>query len=320
MTVLRAQGLSRRFPVRAGRLAARRWLHAVNGVTLEMRQKETLAIVGESGSGKSTLGRLLALIEQPDAGTLEIAGERATPENRARMRPLVQMVFQNPHACLNPRKTLEDILDEPLRINTPLGRAARDLEIDAMLERVGLSPKYRRRYPHMFSGGQRQRIAIARAMMLKPRLVIADEPTSALDVSIQAQIINLFRELEARHETSFLFISHDLGVVRHVARRVAVMYLGTIVEEAPTETLFQSPRHPYTRALLSTHPTLGGEWRRIPLTGEPPSPLEHTDGCPFRQRCPLADARCANEAPVLLPQDGDASHLAACHLQGTGGA
>jgi dipeptide transport system ATP-binding protein len=316
---LRAQGIHRRFDVRPGLFAARRWLHAVNGVSLEVQQGETLAIVGESGSGKSTLGRLLALIDRPDAGTLDIAGERVTPESAPRMRSRVQMVFQNPHASLNPRKTLEAILDEPLRINTTLNRAARAAAIAAMLEQVGLPPECRRRYPHMFSGGQRQRIAIARAMMLKPRLVIADEPTSALDVSIQAQIINLFRELEARHDTSFIFISHDLGVVRHVARRVAVMYLGTIVEEAPTETLFSAPGHPYARALLAAHPDLGGEWNRnrIRLTGEPPSPLEHADGCPFRQRCPLADTRCAAESPALLPQEGDASHLVACHFQRT---
>jgi dipeptide transport system ATP-binding protein len=226
------------------------------------------------------------------------------------------MVFQNPHASLNPRKTLEAILDEPLRINAALNRAERDVEIDAMLEQVGLSPECRRRYPHMLSGGQRQRVAIARAMMLKPRLVIADEPTSALDVSVQAQIINLFRDLEARRDTSFIFISHDLGVVRHVAQRTAVMYLGTIVEEAPTETLFSAPRHPYARALLAARPSLGGEWSRVRLVGEPPSPLDRADGCPFRQRCPLTSTRCANEIPALLPAENDASHLSACHFQG----
>jgi dipeptide transport system ATP-binding protein len=310
-----ARGLCRRFAVRPGLFAARRWLHAVNGVNLCLAQGETLAIVGESGSGKSTLGRLLALIDRPDAGTLDIDGERATPANKKRMRPLVQMVFQNPHASLNPRKTLEDILDEPLRINTPLERAARHAEITAMLERVGLPPEYRRRYPHMFSGGQRQRIAIARAMMTKPRLVVADEPTSALDVSIQAQIINLFQALEARHDTSFVFISHDLGVVRHVARRVAVMYLGTIVEEAPTKTLFTTPGHPYTRALLAAHPILDLPGNRnFRLKGEPPSPLEIPQGCPFRQRCPQSAPRCAESPPALLPQDTAGEHLVACHL------
>jgi dipeptide transport system ATP-binding protein len=308
------ENLGRSFFLRQGLLGSRCRLRAVNGVSLALKQGETLAIVGESGCGKSTLGRLLALIDTPNEGWINIAGERVLPGNLKRLRPMVQMVFQNPYASLNPRKTLGSILEEPLCIHTRLNRAARQQRVAEMLEQVGLHSEYRRRYPHMFSGGQRQRIAIARAMMLAPRLVIADEPTSALDVSIQAQIINLFRELQSRHGASFIFISHDLGVVRHVAQHIAVMYLGMIVEQAPVEILFKNPLHPYTRALLAAHPALGDRWKTpVRLQGEPPSPLEITTGCPFLKRCPLANSRCALEAPSLRPRDECGVHKLACH-------
>jgi dipeptide transport system ATP-binding protein len=311
--VLLAQGLTRQFQVRRSWLGKPRILNALNGVSLSLRAGKTLAVVGESGCGKSTLARILAMVDRPTSGNIEIAGELVGSASPGRLRALVQMVFQNPYASLNPRKTVSSILAEPLLINTDFGRAERQRLIAEMLAQVGLHPEHGSRYPHMFSGGQRQRIAIARAMILKPPVVIADEPTSALDVSIQAQILNLFAQLQACHGTSFLFVSHDLAAVRHVADEVMVMYLGMIVEKAPPSVLFSTPKHPYTQSLLSATPSLRqgiGRVPRIRLHGELPSPLDIPSGCLFHQRCPIADEACAKVRPVTSRLH---EHEVACH-------
>lgn len=260
--VLVARELVRRYPVGRRWFGRQQWLPALNGVSLSLEAGRTLAVVGESGSGKSTLARLLALVDDADGGSLEIAGTPVNDATRRQLRPRVQMVFQNPYGSLNPRQSIGAVLEEPLILHTDLGRAQRRHRVADMLEQVGLRPEFAARYPHMFSGGQRQRVAIARAMILQPQVVIADEPTSALDVSIQAQILNLFTELQKRHGTSFVFISHDLSVVRHIADEVMVMYRGSVVEQAPAARLFDSPQHSYTQALLAATPTLVGQRRR----------------------------------------------------------
>jgi len=304
-----------------------RVLRAVDGVSFSIAKGTTLAVVGESGSGKSTLGRMVALIEKPDAGGLLIGGidalAKRNAEERRLLRRSVQMVFQNPYGSLNPRARIGAALAEPLEINTDLGRAEIAERVRAMLIRVGLVPEHARRYPHMFSGGQRQRIAIARALMLHPALIVADEPVSALDASVQAQILNLLGDLQAELGLSYLFISHDLGVVRHVADALLVLYLGRSVEAGPAETIFTAPRHPYTRALIAAS---GGGGPAL-LRGELPSPLDVPEGCAFRTRCPFAVDRCRAETPLLRPVDG---RMVACHeaenlpcplpLAGEGGA
>jgi dipeptide transport system ATP-binding protein len=271
--------------------------------------------VGESGCGKSTLARQLTMIEPTTSGRLEIEGEQVTGADRAKiaaMRRRVQMVFQNPFASLNPRKTVEETLGEPLAINTPMSAAERAERIAQMMRTVGLRPEHAKRYPHMFSGGQRQRIAIARAMILDPRIVVADEPVSALDVSIQAQILNLFMDLQEQFKTSYVFISHNLAVVEHIADEVLVMYLGGVAELGDKKTIFANPRHPYTRSLMSATPAIFESDRRIriKLQGELPSPLNLPSGCTFHQRCPYAVERCRNEEPRLREVDG---RLVSCH-------
>jgi dipeptide transport system ATP-binding protein len=285
-------------------------------VSFTLDAKRTLAVVGESGCGKSTLARQLVMIERPTRGTLAIDGSNvahADAATRAALRPRVQMVFQNPQASLNPRQSIATTLAEPLKLNTTLGDAERRDRIGAMAVRVGLRPEHLARFPHMFSGGQRQRIAIARAMMLRPAIIVADEPTSALDVSIQAQILNLFMDLQDEYGTSFVFISHNLAVVEHVAHKVLVMYFGRVVESGDKEKIFAQPLHPYTQALMSATPALRMSERRqrIVIHGEPPSPLEPPPGCAFASRCPRAEARCRSEAP-LLRDIGD--RQVACHL------
>jgi len=281
-------------------------VRALDGVTFALRAGATLAVVGESGCGKSTLARQVTMIERPTAGTLSLDGAdvaHADAAERKRLRPLVQMVFQNPYASLNPRKKVGTLLEEPLAINTPLPPSERRAAAQAMLARVGLRPEHYGRYPHMFSGGQRQRIAVARALMLHPRLVVADEPVSALDVSIQAQVLNLLMELQAELDIAYLFISHNLQVVRHIADDVLVMYLGKVVEHGPKAAVFAQPAHPYTRALLASTPSLAARRRlpRTPLAGELPSPINPPSGCAFHKRCPFAIARCAVEVPALRP-------------------
>jgi len=294
-------------------------LHAVGGVSFTLQPGRTLAVVGESGCGKSTLARMVSLVELPTGGSLRLGGTdaaQATPEQRKALRRSVQMVFQNPYASLNPRKKIGAILEAPLEINTALDAAERAAKARAILAKVGLRPEHYDRYPHMFSGGQRQRIAIARALMLEPALVVADEPVSALDVSIQAQVLNLLADLQQELGLAYLFISHDLGVVRHIAHDVMVMYLGLAVEQGDKKTIFARPLHPYTRALLASTPGLVGlaaghpAVPRTVLKGELPSPLAPPAGCVFSTRCPHATDRCRAERPVLRLID---TRQVACH-------
>ena len=256
-TVLQAHELTRHYSVSRGLFKPAALVQALNGVSFSLEAGKTLAVVGESGCGKSTLARALTLIEEPSAGSLQIAGREvagASKAERKQLRRDVQMVFQNPYASLNPRQKIGDQLAEPLLINTDLSRAERREKVQAMMQQVGLRPEHHQRYPHMFSGGQRQRIALARAMMLQPRVLVADEPTSALDVTVKAQIIGLLKKLQAEMGLSMLFISHDLSTVKSLTDSVVVMYRGRVVEEAPTERIFSNPQHPYTRALLDAVP------------------------------------------------------------------
>jgi len=332
--LLAARALSRHYAVSRGMFQPKGTLRALDGVSLTLRDRETLAVVGESGCGKSTLARAVTMIERPTSGALEIGGTDVIGADGAtlrRMRPVVQMVFQNPYASLNPRKKIGALLEEPLAINTDLEAAARCEAAHAMMTKVGLRPEHYHRYPHMFSGGQRQRIAVARALMLHPRLVVADEPLSALDVSIQAQVLNLFMDLQHDLGIAYLFISHNLQVVRHIADAVLVMYLGKIVEEGPKGEIFRRPAHPYTRALLAStpmldprsHGTAGDAFtrstgtpsrtsRRAPflVRGELPSPLSPPGGCAFHTRCPHVVERCRTEVPALEPLG---SVRVACH-------
>jgi dipeptide transport system ATP-binding protein len=313
--LLEAQGLTRHYRVSRGFLRGHATVRALDGVSFALQARHTLAVVGESGCGKSTLARQLTLIEPASAGALRIEGidvAQADKATQRAMRPRVQMVFQNPYASLNPRQTIRSTLAEPLKLNTTFTRAERDERIEAIATRVGLRPEHLARFPHMFSGGQRQRVAIARAMILQPRVVVADEPVSALDVSIQAQILNLFMDLQDEFGTGFVFISHNLAVVEHVAHEVLVMYLGRVVERGEKTKLFAQPLHPYTQALMSATPALRAADRRlrIPIVGEPPSLLAPPAGCAFRSRCSMAIARCADEVPTLREVDGRA---VACH-------
>ncbi|WP_460448553.1 dipeptide ABC transporter ATP-binding protein [Alsobacter sp. SYSU BS001988] len=282
---------------------------ALSGVSFDLASGKTLAVVGESGSGKSTLARLVTMIEEPTAGTLKINGVdmvAATAADRKRLRSEVQIVFQNPYGSLNPRQTIGAALEEPLLVNTTMPAAQRRQAARDMMARVGLRPEYVERYPHMFSGGQRQRIAIARALMLRPKILVLDEPVSALDVSIRAQVLNLLAELQNEFQLAYLFISHDLSVVRHIADDIMVIYLGHAVEVGSREAIFSAPQHPYTRALLSATPVAepGAKKERIVLQGELPSPFNPPSGCPFNPRCPLAFAPCPVEMPPLEQKHG----------------
>jgi dipeptide transport system ATP-binding protein len=304
--VLEARALARHYTVSLGLFRPKGLVRALDGVSFSVEEGGTLAVVGESGCGKSTLARSVTMIEKPTSGELRIAGEdvvSASPPTLKRLRPLVQMVFQNPYASLNPRKKVGALLEEPLAIRAKLDAAGRRDAARAMMARVGLKPEHYGRYPHMFSGGQRQRIAVARALMLHPRLVVADEPVSALDVSIQAQVLNLLMNLQEELGIAYLFISHNLQVVRHIADAVLVMYLGKIVEYGAKDEIFGRPAHPYTRALLASTPTLDARTRRErkALKGELPSPLNPPNGCAFHTRCPYAIERCRVEVPPLEP-------------------
>ena len=314
--VMRADGLARHYRVGRGLFQQPAVIKALDGVSFALLAGRTLAVVGESGCGKSTLARQLTLIEPPTAGALFIDGDDAAMADAARLarlRKRVQMVFQNPYASLNPRKTITAALEEPLVINTKLTRHERRERVQAMLQQVGLRPEHAARYPHMFSGGQRQRVAVARAMMLGPAIVVADEPTSALDVSIQAQVLNLFMDLQQANGTAYVFISHNLAVVEHVAHDVMVMYFGAAVEQGPKAAVLSNPLHPYTRALLGAVPALKAADRkpRIPLVGEMPSPLAPPAGCTFHTRCPLVQARCHVEVPSMRDVAG---RRVACHF------
>jgi len=315
-TLLEASDIKRHYHVGGGLLGPVRELKAVDGVSFSLAHGRTLAVVGESGCGKSTLARMVTMIEPPTSGSLKIEGAEVTVADAAtlhRLRPVVQMVFQNPYGSLNPRKKVGAILEEPLIINTGLDARARQAAGRDMMAKVGLRPEHYGRYPHMFSGGQRQRIAIARALMLHPKIVVADEPVSALDVSIRAQVLNLLMDLQDELKLAYLFISHDLSVVRHIADEVMVMYLGRPAEQGDKATIFDRPRHPYTKALLASTPSVDPKARsqRMTVRGELPSPINPPSGCAFHRRCPYAAPECADKRPELRRVDG---RLVACHF------
>ncbi|MFF7993898.1 ABC transporter ATP-binding protein [Kitasatospora xanthocidica] len=313
--LLETRGLVKRFPVRHGltrRLAGH--VTAVDGVSLHLAAGETLGLVGESGCGKSTLARLLTRLEPPTSGSIRFAGRDLADLDERGLRPVrreLQMVFQDPFSSLNPRQTVRRILTSPFAYQG----SEPDEPVERLLERVGLGAEHADRHPHEFSGGQAQRIGIARALALRPKLVVCDEPVSALDVSVQAQILNLLKDLQDEYGLAYLFIAHDLGAVRQISTRIAVMYLGAVVETADRDTLFGAPAHPYTRALLSAvplpDPDAEHDRERIVLHGDPPSPLDPPSGCRFRTRCPIAADRCAAERPVL--REIAPGHEVACH-------
>ena len=313
--LLEARQLARHYQVTQGWLKPKATVRALDGVSFTLYPGKTLAVVGESGCGKSTLARQVTMIEAPSGGELWMGGVNiadADTAARKRIRPLVQMVFQNPYASLNPRKKVGAMLEEPLVINTVLNAAERTAKARAMMTQVGLRPEHYARYPHMFSGGQRQRIAIARALMLDPRVIVADEPVSALDVSIQAQVLNLLMDIQDASGVAYLFISHNLSVVEHIADEVLVMYLGKTVEHGSKPQIFGRPLHPYTRALLASTPRINPAQRqqKILLRGELPSPLAPPPGCAFSNRCPHALQHCREAIPALQSADG---RLVACH-------
>ena len=316
VVVLESRALAKHYTVSTGFLKPKALARALDGVSFTLQAGRTLAVVGESGCGKSTLARQLTMIEAPTSGALLLAGADVTHADaalRKQLRQQVQMVFQNPFASLNPRKKIGHALEEPLAINTDLSKAARGEKARAMMARVGLRPEHDARYPHMFSGGQRQRIAIARALMLQPKIIVLDEPVSALDVSIQAQVLNLLMDLQDETQVAYVFISHNLAVVELIADAVLVMYLGKVVERAPKTLMFAAPRHPYTQALLASTPRIDARVRQQHqvLSGELPSPLAPPPGCAFHKRCPHAVARCAVEVP--MPEDAGGGQFVACH-------
>lgn len=321
--ILQVEGLTKHFPVRGGLFRRQvSSVHAVDGVSFTLSAGETLSIVGESGCGKSTLGRCVARLLEPTAGTVRFKGHDITHLSRRALRPVrrgIQMVFQDPYASLNPRMTIRDMLAEPLRIHGVDSRRNVRRRVDELLAQVGLRPEHGNRFPHEFSGGQRQRIGIARALTLNPQLLVLDEPVSSLDVSIQAQIVNLLEELKNEFGLAYLFITHDLSVARHIADRVAVMYLGELVELGSRQQIFDGATHPYTQALLSAAPIPDPDERavrgRIVLQGDVPDPSHPPSGCRFRTRCWKADERCAVEEPQLELRGHD--HPSACHYAET---
>jgi oligopeptide transport system ATP-binding protein len=319
--LLSVRNLEKRFPVTGGLFGRTlEQVHAVDGVSFDLDAGETLGLVGESGCGKSTTGRCILRLIEPSAGEIRFDGGDVRAMAPRELRSLargMQIIFQDPFASLNPRMTVGSIIGEALTIHG-LARDRREYDerVANLLQTVGLDPDYRRRYPHEFSGGQRQRIGIARALAVSPRLIVCDEPVSALDVSIQAQVINLLEDLQQRFGLAYLFIAHDLSVVEHISRRVAVMYLGRIVELAASRELYGAPKHPYTEALLSAVPVPdpAAKKKRIVLQGDVPNPIRPPSGCHFHPRCPHAMDRCRAEAPVL--REVSPGHLAACHLNG----
>jgi oligopeptide transport system ATP-binding protein len=321
MSILEVKNLKVYFPVKHGLFSREReFVKAVDDVSFSIAPGETLGLVGESGCGKSTLGRAIMRLVEPTAGDVFLDGEDITRMNgsalRSRRRKF-QMIFQDPFGSLNPRMTVEQIVGEALDIHQLTDSpAARQKRISELLRDVGLDPVYAQRYPHEFSGGQRQRIGIARALAVEPELIICDEPVSALDVSVQAQIINLLRDLQQQRGIAYLFVAHDLAVVEHISHRVMVMYLGKIVETAEAKSIIRDPQHPYTQALISAIPEVDydSKRQRIVLPGDVPSPIHPPSGCPFHPRCPIAEEKCKTEVPAF--RDTGKNHFAACHFAG----
>ncbi|MEU6378186.1 dipeptide ABC transporter ATP-binding protein [Streptomyces sp. NPDC046909] len=327
--LLDVTGLTKHFPVKGG-FPIRRTVgavQAVDGLDFQVNEGEALGLVGESGCGKSTTGRLITRLLEPTGGRIEYRGQDITHAGRKELAPVrseIQMIFQDPYASLNPRQTVGKIISGPMEINDINPAGGREKRVRELLEIVGLNPEHYNRFPHEFSGGQRQRIGVARALALEPKLIVADEPVSALDVSIQAQVVNLLQKVQQELGIAFVFIAHDLAVVRHFSQRVAVMYLGKIVEIADRDDLYGNPRHPYTKALLSAVPEATVDEtparERIRLQGDVPSPLNPPSGCRFRTRCWKATDKCASEAPPLVQVEGNKpGHLTACHYPETEG-
>ncbi|MFJ6083762.1 ABC transporter ATP-binding protein [Streptomyces sp. NPDC092369] len=325
--LLEVAGLTKHFPVKGG-FPIRRTVgavQAVDGIDLTVHVGESFGLVGESGCGKSTTGRLITRLMEPTAGTISYRGKDISHASRKQLAPIrseIQMIFQDPYSSLNPRQTVGKIISGPMEINGIEPEGGREKRVRELLEIVGLNPEHYNRFPHEFSGGQRQRIGVARALALEPKLIVADEPVSALDVSIQAQVVNLLQKVQAELGIAFLFIAHDLAVVRHFSQRVAVMYLGKIIEVGDRDSIYTRPRHPYTHALLSAVPEVnlsdesdGGRRERIRLAGDVPSPISPPSGCRFRTRCWKAQDKCAAEEPPLIQISGNREgHLTACHF------
>ena len=326
--LLDVSGLTKHFPIKGG-FPIRRTVgavQAVDGLDFQVAEGESLGLVGESGCGKSTTGRLITRLMEPTAGTISYRGQDITHATRKQLAPIrseIQMIFQDPYSSLNPRQTVGKIISGPMEINGIEPTGGREKRVRELLEIVGLNPEHYNRFPHEFSGGQRQRIGVARALALEPKLIVADEPVSALDVSIQAQVVNLLQKVQQELGIAFLFIAHDLAVVRHFSQRVAVMYLGKIIEVGDRDSIYTRPRHPYTHALLSAVPEVSldeeqaasGGRERIRLAGDVPSPISPPSGCRFRTRCWKAQDKCATEEPPLIQLSGNLSgHLTACHF------
>ena len=318
--LLRVRDLVKHFEVGGGLFGAGGMVRAVDGVSFDIPRGQTLGLVGESGCGKTTTGRCILQLERPTSGSIVFEGKELTTLSEGELRHArrrMQVIFQDPYSSLNPRMTIEQIIEEPLFVHGIVsGAPARAARVRRLLEQVGLLPQHGRRYPHQLSGGQRQRVGVARALAMEPSLIVCDEPVSALDVSIQAQIINLLEDLQSEFDLTYLFVAHDLSVVRHISDRVAVMYLGKIVEITDRKALYEEPLHPYTRALLSAvpipDPETEAQRERIVLSGEVPSPLNPPTGCVFHPRCPIAVARCSQEVPPL--REVRPIHWTACHL------
>ncbi|MCX4479138.1 dipeptide ABC transporter ATP-binding protein [Streptomyces cellulosae] len=323
--LLKVEGLTKHFPIYGGFPIKRKVgaVQAVDNVDLTVGVGESVGLVGESGCGKSTTGRLITRLLEPTGGKIEYAGQDITHANRKKLAPVrseIQMIFQDPYSSLNPRQTVGTIIKSPMEVNGINPAGGREKRVRELLELVGLNPEHYNRFPHEFSGGQRQRIGVARALALNPKLIVADEPVSALDVSIQAQVVNLLQKVQEEMGIAFLFIAHDLAVVRHFSQRVAVMYLGKVVEVGDRDSIYNRPRHPYTHALLSAVPEVAVDEEtenreRIRLAGDVPSPISPPSGCRFRTRCWKAQDKCATEEPPLLQIGGNTEgHLTACHF------